>query len=49
VHQVADFIEGLTNKKPAGPTFREALETTAVCDTVLKSASIGCFQNVVQG
>lgn len=38
VHQVADFIEGLQTGKPAGPTFRDALETQYICDAVLKSA-----------
>ena len=38
VHQVADFLEGLTTGKPAGPTFRDALETQKVCDAVLASA-----------
>ncbi|HET7715300.1 MAG TPA: Gfo/Idh/MocA family oxidoreductase [Bauldia sp.] len=37
VHAVADFIDGLTSGKPASPTFREALETTKVCDAILKS------------
>jgi len=37
VHQVADFLEGLANNKPAGPTFRDALETQKVCDAVLES------------
>ena len=37
VHAVADFIEGLSTGKPASPTFREALETTKVCDAILKS------------
>ena len=37
VHQVADFLEGLANKKPVGPTFRDALETQKVCDAVLTS------------
>jgi predicted dehydrogenase len=37
VHAVADFIEGLSTGKPASPTFREALETTRVCDAILKS------------
>ncbi|MCE9555609.1 MAG: Gfo/Idh/MocA family oxidoreductase [Planctomycetes bacterium] len=37
VHQVADFLEGLANKKPVGPTFRDALETQKVCDAVLAS------------
>lgn len=38
VHQVADFLEGLKTGKPAGPTFRDALETQKVCDAVLTSA-----------
>jgi predicted dehydrogenase len=38
VHQVADFLEGLAQGKPASPTFRDALETQYVCDAVLKSA-----------
>lgn len=38
VHQVADFIEGLSKRKGASPTFRDALETQYVCDAVLKSA-----------
>ena len=37
VHQVADFLEGLANNKPASPTFRDALETQRVCDAVLES------------
>jgi predicted dehydrogenase len=28
----------VTDGKPAGPTFRDALETQYVCDAVLKSA-----------
>lgn len=41
VHQVADFLDGLAKKKPASPTFREALETQKVCDAVLASAKSG--------
>jgi predicted dehydrogenase len=41
VHQLADFIQGLQTGKPAGPTFRDALETTKVCDAVLASAASG--------
>jgi predicted dehydrogenase len=37
VHAVADFIDGLSTGKPASPTFREALQTTKVCDAILKS------------
>lgn len=38
VHQVADFLESLSTGKPAGPTFRDALETQKICDAVLASA-----------
>jgi predicted dehydrogenase len=41
VHQVADFVTGLDSGKPAGPTFRDALETQKVCDAVLDSAKKG--------
>jgi predicted dehydrogenase len=37
VHQVADFLEGLASNNPAGPTFRDALETQKVCDAVIES------------
>jgi predicted dehydrogenase len=46
VHQVADFLEGLASGKPAGPTFRDALETQKVCDAVLESARSGRWTNV---
>jgi predicted dehydrogenase len=48
VHQIADFIEGLTTGKPASPTFREALETQYVCDAVLKSAKTLKWEKVKQ-
>jgi len=38
VHQVADFLKSLDTGEPAGPTFRDALETQKVCDAVLQSA-----------
>ncbi len=38
VHQIADFLEGLGQGKPASPTFRDALATQYVCDAVLASA-----------
>ena len=41
IHQLADFLEGLSTGKPASPTFREALETNAVCDAVIKSGKTG--------
>ncbi len=46
VHQVADFLESLSTGKPAGPTFRDALETQRVCDAVLRSAKGGRWENV---
>ena len=39
VHQVADFLKAFAQKKPAHPTFRDALETQKVCDAVLASAA----------
>lgn len=41
VHQVADFLEGLAKGKPAAPTFRDALDTTRVCDAILQSGKTG--------
>lgn len=38
VHTVADFLEGAAKGEPAGPTFRDALETQKVCDAILASA-----------
>ena len=45
IHQAADFIDGLTNGKPAAPTFRDALATDLVTDAVLKSARTGQWEN----
>ena len=39
IHQVADFLQSIADKKPCGPTFRDALETQKVCDAVLDSAA----------
>ena len=46
VHQVADFLVGLDTGKPAGPTFRDALETQKICDAVLASAKSGAWTEV---
>ena len=46
VHQLADFLGGLASKKPASPTFRDALETQYVCDAVLKSARTSRWEKV---
>jgi len=41
VHQVADFLEGLSTGTPAAPTFRDALETAKICDAILASGQSG--------
>jgi predicted dehydrogenase len=46
IHQVADFLKGLETGNPAGPTFRDALETQKVCDAVLKSATSQQWEQV---
>ncbi len=46
VHQVADFLENLAQGQPTRPTFRDALETQAVCDAVLDSAELGKWEDV---
>jgi predicted dehydrogenase len=40
-HQVADFLTGLKSKKPAAPSFRDALETNRVCDAIIASGKSG--------
>ena len=49
VHQVADFLEGVAKKKPASPTFRDALETQYICDAVLKSGKTSQWEKVSRG
>ena len=46
VHQFADFLDGVSQGKAASPTFRDALETQHVCDSVLKSAASGQWENI---
>jgi len=46
VHQIADFLEALGQRKPAAPTFREALATDVVTDRVLESAKIRQWREV---
>jgi len=46
IHQAADFLQGLSNRQPASPTFREALQTQYVCDAVLKSAATQRWEKV---
>jgi predicted dehydrogenase len=47
INSLADFLKGLETGTPAGPTFRDALPTQAVCDAVLDSAEVGQWQTVV--
>jgi predicted dehydrogenase len=46
VHQFADFLEGVAKGKSSSPTFRDALETQAICDAVLKSGRNGKWEKV---
>lgn len=46
VHQVADFLDGVASKKPAAPTFRDALETQKICEAVLESAKTGTWKEI---
>ena len=46
VHTVADFIEGLSTGKPAAPTFRDALETTKLCDAIIASGKSGAWVDI---
>jgi myo-inositol 2-dehydrogenase/D-chiro-inositol 1-dehydrogenase len=49
VHQVADFVAGLESGQPAGPNFRDALQTDYVTDAVLASARERSWKTVKQG
>jgi predicted dehydrogenase len=49
IHQLADFLEGVASGTPASPTFREALETTRVCDAIVKSGKTGKWVEVGHG
>jgi len=46
IHQVADFLQGLSEGKPAQPTFRDGLATDEVTDAVLRSARSGRWEAV---
>lgn len=46
VHQAADFLCGLANGSMPGPSFRDALATDYVTDSVLSSAMNGQWKNV---
>ena len=45
-HHFADFVKSLEEGKPCSPTFREALETQNICDSVLKSGHSGKWEKV---
>jgi predicted dehydrogenase len=46
IHQFADFLEALGQGKSAAPTFRDALATDHVTDSVLKSAQTRQWEKV---
>ena len=46
VHQVADFIEGLSSGKPAMPDFRDAYRTQVVLDAITESSKDGAWKKV---
>ena len=46
IHQVADFLTGLSAGKIPGPSFRDGLATDYVTDAVLKSAQSGRWEQV---
>jgi predicted dehydrogenase len=48
-HQVADFLRGLDEGKPVGPTFRDAYQTQLVLDAILDSAKSQQWVDVPQG
>jgi predicted dehydrogenase len=46
VHQVADFLAGLSEGRVPGPSFRDGLATDYVTDAVLRSARNGQWERV---
>jgi predicted dehydrogenase len=44
IHQLVDFLNSLDEKKPAEPTFEDALSTEKVVDAVLRSAGSGKWE-----
>jgi len=44
IHQVADFLNSIDEKKPAEPTFEDAMRTEKVVDAVLRSAQSGQWE-----
>jgi len=46
IHQVADFLTGISEGQSPSPTFRDGLATDYVTDAVLKSARTGEWEAV---
>jgi len=46
VHQVADFLEGVSKGQLASPTFRDAYETQRILDAISDSAKKGAWVDV---
>jgi predicted dehydrogenase len=46
IHQVADFLQGLSDGLIPGPSFRDGLATDYVTDAVLRSAESGQWEKV---
>jgi predicted dehydrogenase len=46
VHQIADFLKGLDEGKPAMPDFRDAYRTQLVLDAIMESAKGGSWVKV---
>lgn len=44
VHQVADFLKSLETGEPCAPTFKDALQTQRVCESILESAASGSWK-----
>jgi predicted dehydrogenase len=46
VHTMADFITAMDSDTPAGPTFRDALETNRLCDAIIASGKSGTWETL---
>jgi myo-inositol 2-dehydrogenase/D-chiro-inositol 1-dehydrogenase len=46
IHQVADFLQGVSEGRSPSPTFRDGLATDYVTDAVLKSAGSGQWEGI---
>jgi myo-inositol 2-dehydrogenase/D-chiro-inositol 1-dehydrogenase len=49
IHQVADFLQGISEGQNPSPTFRDGLATDYVTDAVLKSARSGEWEDIEPG